>query len=51
MAEKRPPHHPACDTQLGPEFEVQPGRVLMTIHVCMGECWAEFDATPVRGVG
>ena len=43
---KRPAHHPACDTELGPEFKVEPGVVLMTIHVCLGECWDEFDTRP-----
>lgn len=47
---KRPAHHPACDTELGPEFKVEPGVVLMTIHVCLGECWDEFDTCPTPPV-
>lgn len=29
-------HEPWCDSQLGPEFEVHPGEVVMTIHTCLG---------------
>jgi hypothetical protein len=48
---KRPRHHPACDTQLGPDFEVEPGKVTMTIFACMGDCWDEFDTTPPAETG
>lgn len=44
---KRPAHHPACDTQLGPDFEMGGGFVTMTIFACMGGCWDEFD-TPTQ---
>lgn len=29
-------HVPWCDSQLGPEFEVIPGEVRMTITACLG---------------
>lgn len=37
-------HSPLCDTQLGPEFEVRDGVVLMTIHACVDfECLNRQD--------
>lgn len=37
-------HHPACDSRLGPDFEVGDGKVTMTIGICWDfECWDEFD--------
>ena len=44
MAEQtRPQHHPACDSQLGPDFEVEPGVMRMMIFACLGGCWDEFE--------
>lgn len=40
-------HHPACDTQLGPDFRVEGDTVVMVIGVCFGfECWDEFGPPP-----
>lgn len=44
---KRDRHHPACDSQLGPDFKVEPGAVTMTIGICVAfECWDEFGEPP-----
>jgi len=33
-------HAPWCETSLGPDFEVEPDVVRMTIFICEGfECW------------
>ena len=35
-------HHPLCDVNLGPDFEVGEDEVVMTIFACVGfECWDE----------
>lgn len=39
-------HSPLCDTQLGPEFEVRDGEVLMTLHACLNyACLDDEEAT------
>lgn len=38
-------HEPWCDSQLGPEFEVRDGEVVMTIHACLG-CKGESAPAP-----
>jgi hypothetical protein len=38
-------HEPWCDSQLGPDFEVVPGEVRMTIFACMG-CKGEVPPAP-----
>lgn len=37
-------HEPWCDSQLGPDFEVRDGAVVMTIFACMG-CKGELPPT------
>jgi hypothetical protein len=42
MTERK--HHPACDSQLGPDFKVEPGSVTMVLGMCWDfACWEEFS--------